>query len=141
MNTAGHFGKNPKKPKLQNRILERTKMVVPVRILVEDKTGAPNVYLAHTLDASSAGTRLGGFHGQLEMGQTVTVQYQHRRSVFRVIWTGKLGTPQATQIGLSCLEPAKNIWNIEEDVVSGAFDMKSRSSEGIEIEWAEFPAH
>jgi hypothetical protein len=101
------------KKSFQNRVLDRAKMVVPVRILTHDRTGKQVTLLAHTLDASSSGTRLGGFHGQVELGQTVVVQYQYRRCNFRVIWIGKRGTAQGTQVGLECLEPQKNIWNIE----------------------------
>ncbi len=96
------------------RHLARTKMVVPVRIFTDNGSGEQNIFLAHTLDASTAGARFGGFHGELNVGQNVTVQYQHRRSVFRVVWIGKRGTPQATQIGLLCVDRGKNIWNMDE---------------------------
>jgi hypothetical protein len=88
-------------------------MVVPVRVLVQDGSGAQSTLLAHTLDANPSGARLGGFHGQVILGQTVAVQYQHRRSSFRVVWIGRPGTAQGTQLGLQCLEPGKNVWNME----------------------------
>lgn len=97
----------------QDRLSDRKKMVVPVRVLVQDGTGTQVTLLAHTLDANASGARLGGFHGQVSLGQIVTVQYQHRRCGFRVIWAGKRGTAQSTQLGLQCLEPGKNIWNME----------------------------
>lgn len=102
-----------KKYKIQNRLSDRRKMVVPVKLLVQDGSREPVTLLAHTLDANSSGTRLGGFHGTVNLGQIVTIQYRYRKCNFRVIWIGKRGSAQGTQLGLECLEPAKDIWNME----------------------------
>lgn len=116
------------------RLLDRKKMVVPVRVLVQDGTGTQVTLLAHTLDASTSGVRLGGFHGQVSTGQAVTVQYQHRRCNFRVIWVGKPGTAQGTQLGLQCLEPGKNLWNLDL-LQSDTIEVEERVGSGVRLRW------
>lgn len=88
-------------------------MAVPVKMLVTDSDGSVRTVLGCTLDASSVGARLGGVHEPLAVGQIVTLQYRHRRCPFLVRWVGERGTIRATQIGLECLEPGKNIWGVE----------------------------
>jgi hypothetical protein len=97
---------------MAHRGADRTSMVVPVKVLATDSEGLSRTMLAHTLDANTAGVRLGGVHQLLAPGQTVTVQYQHRRCQFCVVWIGERGTPQSTQVGLRCLDPGKNIWGV-----------------------------
>jgi hypothetical protein len=120
----------------QNRKLFRKKMVVPVRIYVQDDSGTQLALLAHTLDANTTGARIGGFHGQVSTGQVVTVQYQHRRSSFRVIWTGKRGTAQGTQLGLECLEPGKNVWNLETPENDASSATPKPIGSAIEVRWS-----
>jgi hypothetical protein len=111
-------------------------MVVPVRVLVQDESGTQATLLAHTLDANPTGTRLGGFHGQVNIGQIVTVQYQHRRCGFRVIWMGKRGSAQGTQIGLQCLEPAKNIWNLDVPEEDSPSATSSQVASAMQVRWS-----
>lgn len=65
---------------------QRTKMVVPVRLWIRDAAGVTRCYLAHTLDVSDHGVRMGGFNGTLNSGQLIEVQYRHKRARFRVVW-------------------------------------------------------
>lgn len=88
-------------------------MAVPVRIYITDADGSQNIILAHTLDANKLGAKLGGIHVPLTKGQVITVQYQHRRCPFRVAWVGERGKPTATQVGLECLDPGRNVWGVE----------------------------
>lgn len=91
----------------------RTRMAVPVRVYITDPDGNQNMILAHTLDANRLGAKLGGVHVPVIKGQVITVQYQHRRCPFRVAWVGERGTPTATQIGLECLDPGRNVWGVD----------------------------
>lgn len=110
-------------------------MVVPVKVIAQDESGQTAIYLAHTLDATEKGARLGGFHGKLNVGQSITVQYQHRRSKFCVVWIGKYGTAQGTQLGIECLDSGKDIWQIEEEQTSSALGSSRRSSSIIMSRW------
>ncbi|HYG97708.1 MAG TPA: hypothetical protein VD837_01160 [Terriglobales bacterium] len=98
---------------MSRRNVVRHKMAVPVKLLITEPDGSVRTLLACTLDASNTGVRLGGIHETLNVGQVVVLQYQHRRSQFLVKWVGRRGTGSSTQIGLQCLEPAKNIWGVE----------------------------
>jgi hypothetical protein len=88
-------------------------MAVPIRIIATEADGSVRTLLGCTLDASSVGARLGGVYETLEVGQIVTLQYRHRRCPYLVRWVGERGSANATQIGLECLEPGKNIWGVE----------------------------
>jgi hypothetical protein len=88
---------------------KRTKAVVPVRLWM---AGSNESHLAHTLDVSEHGVRLGGFRGELKVGDKIEIQYRHQRAQFRVMWmTAREGSLEK-QIGAEC-EPGKQIWGIE----------------------------
>lgn len=88
-------------------------MAVPVRLHITEADGNQRTVLATTLDANKLGAKLGGVCIPLTKGQVVTVQYQHRRCQFRIAWVGVRGTPTASQVGLECLDPGKNIWGVD----------------------------
>jgi len=92
---------------------KRTKMVLPLRLWPgEDngQTAAP--LLAHTLDISPIGGRLGGLRTPLETGQTVTLQRGQHRFPFRVIWTRQLG-PGEIQAGIESAILEEKIWGVD----------------------------
>jgi hypothetical protein len=91
----------------------RIKNVLPVRVWGMDASGAPFVELAHTMDVSHSGVRLGGVQTQVAAGSVVNVQYHHRKAKFEVAWVGRPGSARATQIGVRCLETGKDLWNLE----------------------------
>ncbi len=92
---------------------KRVKMVVPVRLWIQDRNG-PSSHLVHTLDVTHSGTRLGSLHCTLTPGMTVEVQRYNKRAKFRVIWVGSPGeNSRETQTGLQCLEPEKHIWGVD----------------------------
>ena len=70
---------------------------------------------ACSLDISRNGARLDGLGLITWPGTTIEVRRHWRKALFRIVWTGKKGTPEATQIGVVCLEPSKNVWGMPED--------------------------
>lgn len=91
---------------------KRVKMVVPVRLWIQDGNG-PSSHLVHTLDVTHGGTRLGGVQCTLTPGMAVEVQRYNKRAKFRVIWVTSSGEKsRETQVGLQCLEPEKHIWGV-----------------------------
>ncbi len=90
---------------MRRREKQRYKMVVPVRVW----RGSDPPELAHTLDATEDGARLGGLLAQVEVGEIIILQYQHRRARCVVVWADNT---QKRQIGLRCLEPEKDIWGV-----------------------------
>ena len=67
-------------PKTQKqRSGSRTKAVLPVRIKGTDSSGAPFEELAHTLDVTPSGLRLGAVRRELNLHDEVTVFYLQRK--------------------------------------------------------------
>lgn len=93
------------------RHCDRIKLVVPVEVVVQDESER-RVVVASTVDASAFGAQLRDFHGQVRVGETVTVLCGQRRCNFRVAWVGKTGSPQENHIGIESLEN-ENFWGID----------------------------
>jgi len=91
----------------------RTKMVLPLRVWVgEPADESSGLQLAHTVDISPIGGRLGGLRTELLPGQTITLQRGQSKASFRVIWNRHLG-PGENQAGIEALESENNIWGVE----------------------------
>jgi putative methionine-R-sulfoxide reductase with GAF domain len=88
----------------------RVKMVVPVRLWGTDSAGNPFNILAHTLNVSSSGARIGGVRVALAVGEAVTLQYKQVRALFKVVWIGRPGDKTEQQIGLHLLEQDRQVW-------------------------------
>ena len=67
---------------------KRTKMVLPLRFWADDENG-PNAgpQLAHTVDISPIGGRLGGLRNPLRPGQTIMLERGQNKFQFRVVWS------------------------------------------------------
>ncbi len=103
-----------------NRRKLRLKMVLPVRIWGSDVDSKPFSQLAHTLDITSSGARIGGMRVLLNARDTVWLQCRHRKAQFRVVWTGRPGGSREHQVGIECVEEMRNIWGLELEGEGGA---------------------
>jgi len=89
----------------------RTKAVLPVRVKGKDSSGSPFEDLAHTLDVTPAGLRLGAVRRQLNLLDEITVFYRQRRMDCRVVWTKKLKGTSEFQVGLqSVVQDGDALW-------------------------------
>jgi hypothetical protein len=84
----------------------RSKMVLPVRVRL---AGSKASELAHTLGGNESGVRLGGFRGDVNIGDVIEIQYRRERAMFRIVWVRKQENSEK-HVGAECLEPDKNIW-------------------------------
>jgi hypothetical protein len=100
--------------KTRNRRETRAPEVVRVWVRGLDLNGNPFRQSAYSIDVSKTGACLEGPGLVMLPGTTVEVTRRWRKALFKVVWTGRKGTAQASQIGIQCLEPAKNIWGIPE---------------------------
>jgi len=92
---------------------KRTKMVLPLRVWPADENGqSAGPLLAHTLDISPIGGRLGGLRNPLETGQIIMLQRGQNRFQFRVIWTNQLG-PGEIQAGIESVGFEEKIWGVD----------------------------
>jgi hypothetical protein len=80
------------------------------------RTVIPFTELAHTLDVSVDGAKIGGISSPVELGDVIEIQYRHRRASFRIIWikSPNVGA-RVLHAGVSCTVEGKNIWGIEEN--------------------------
>ncbi|HEV3206997.1 MAG TPA: PilZ domain-containing protein [Terriglobales bacterium] len=103
-----HLGKG-----IGKRRYKRIKMVLPVRISAKDIANKPVNELAHTLDITPAGARLGAIRQVLKTGDKLTLQYRQRRIQFRVVWVKSLTGTQEYQVGLEAMGSAGENWGLE----------------------------
>ena len=80
---------------------------MPVRLRI---AGSEESHLAHTLNVTNHGVRLGGYRGEIKVGDEFVIQYRHAQAQFRAIWIAGLDEASEKQIGAECLEPGKPLW-------------------------------
>jgi hypothetical protein len=68
---------------------------------------------AHTVDISSRGARLANSGAWVKLGEFLDVRYGPREAIFRVVWIGPPSTPTEGNVGLECLSPETNIWDLD----------------------------
>src|SRR5260370_1263630 len=86
----------------------RVSVSIPVYVKGIDHNGNPFIQSAYTVDVSKSGARLDGVGYLTGPGDTIEVRRFFRKARFRVIWIGDMGTSEANQIGILCLEEEKN---------------------------------
>lgn len=99
-------------PGVSRRRGTRTKAVLPVRVKGKDSSGISFEELAHTLDVTTIGVRLGSIRRILNVLDEVTVLYRSRRLQFRVIWTKQLKGTSEFQVGLQAVTQEKEAWGL-----------------------------
>jgi hypothetical protein len=101
--------------KEKQRQEDRMKAVLPVRIMGEDAGGEDFEDLAHTLDLTSAGARLGAVRRELDPSTEITVFYHRCKMQFRVAWTRRLPGTSEYQVGLQSIPDADTVpWGLTE---------------------------
>jgi hypothetical protein len=90
----------------------RTKAVLPVRIKGKDATGEAFDEMAHTLDVTASGVRLGSVRRELNPQDEVTIFYRQRKMQCRVVWTKKLKGTSEFQVGLHALTQEREVWGL-----------------------------
>jgi len=97
--------------KKSRRREKRIRIKLPVqvcRLSATEKTWAAN-----TVDISSLGARLADFEESLRLGEILEIRCGQREAVFRVVWVGLPGTGTQGHIGVECLSPETNIWDLD----------------------------
>lgn len=80
---------------------------MPVRLRI---AGSEESHLAHTLNVTNHGVRLGGYRGEINVGDEFVIQYRHAQARFRVTWIAAPEGSSEKQIGAECLAPGKHLW-------------------------------
>jgi hypothetical protein len=107
--------------KTERRRQGRIPAVLPVRVRGKDASGASFEELAHTLDLTPMGVRLGSIRHELKALDTLVILYRQRRMEFKVVWTKLLDGKQEYQVGLQAFSQQKEPWGMSLfTAVSGA---------------------
>jgi len=85
--------------------------VLPVRVRGKEASGVLFETLAHTLDLTCTGARLGAMRRPLAPHDTLTIFYHQYRIEFVVMWSRLLGKNEY-QVGLQSLSPENNPWGL-----------------------------
>jgi len=75
--------------------------------------GSEDSHLAHTLDVSNHGVKIGGCQGEFKVGDKIEVLYRHKHAQARVAWITAPEGSSEKQIGPEFLEPEKQVWDVE----------------------------
>jgi hypothetical protein len=92
---------------LNKRQSPRRKMVLPVKVSIDSVT-----HLAHTIDITDVGARLGALRTQIQPGTIISLQRGSKKAKFRVEWIREL-TCNELQAGIESVEPQSNFWGVD----------------------------
>jgi hypothetical protein len=98
--------------KTNRRRQDRIQAVLPVRVRGTDSSGNSFEILAHTLDLTANGARLGSIRRQLKALDTLTIFYRQRKMEFTVVWTKLLDGRSEYQVGLQAFSQEKEGWGM-----------------------------
>jgi hypothetical protein len=99
--------------KEQRRKQDRTRAVLPVRVRGKDASGTLFDALAHTLDLTPIGARLGSIRHELKGEDTLVVLYRQRRIEFSIVWTKLLEKHGSEyQVGLRMVSQEADPWGL-----------------------------
>jgi hypothetical protein len=90
----------------------RTKAVLPVKIKGKDSAGKAFEDLAHTLDVTAVGARLGSIRHEMNVLDEITVFYRQRKMQFRVVWIKKMKGTSEFQVGLQAVTQDRESWSL-----------------------------
>jgi hypothetical protein len=99
-------------PPTNSRRQDRRKAVFPVKVRGKDVAGEAFEDMAHTLDVTPTGVRLGSIRRELKVLDPVTIWYRKRKMEFRIVWIKKLKESSEYQIGLQALAQEKEVWGL-----------------------------
>ncbi|MGA6980245.1 MAG: hypothetical protein WCC95_07715 [Candidatus Sulfotelmatobacter sp.] len=117
------------KQKVCNRKQDRVRGVLPVRVRGTDADGSCFEELAHTLDLTTTGARLGAIHRKLNVRDTLVVLFRQRRLEFTVMWTRVLAGGEY-QVGLQMLSKDSDPWNLNVGQSTAPLATKSTAAWG-----------
>jgi len=98
--------------KTNRRRQDRVQAVLPVRVRGTDASGKSFEILAHTLDLTANGARLGSVYQPLKALDTLTIFYRQRKMEFTVVWTKLLEGRKEYQVGLQAFSQEKEGWGM-----------------------------
>jgi hypothetical protein len=108
---------------LDKRKSQRRKMVLPVKVFVDQVS-----HLAHTMDITDSGARLGALRTKLHPGTVISLQRGSQRAKFQIAWVRQLA-PNELQAGIECLQPQNSFWGV--DLSSKGSEVKKEAQQAM----------
>jgi hypothetical protein len=99
------------KENLGKRKQSRTRAVLPVRVRGKSACGTLFESLAHTLDLTPTGARLGALRHPLNPKETLVVLFRKRRIEFTIMWSKMLDLREY-QVGLQMVSLESDPWGL-----------------------------
>lgn len=110
----GLFGDKHRKLEVRQQARRREKRIrIKLSITLARLDHPDKDWAAYTVDISSKGGRLANSNEKVQLGEFLNIRYGQREAVFRVVWVGLGDSPTAGQIGVECLTPETNIWDLD----------------------------
>jgi hypothetical protein len=98
--------------KENRRRQDRIQAVLPVRVRGTDASGVSFEGMAHTLDLTAMGVRLGSIRHELKALDRLTILYRQHRMEFTVVWTKLLDAKGEYQVGLQAFSQETEAWGM-----------------------------
>jgi hypothetical protein len=108
---------------LDKRKSQRRKMVLPVKVVIDQVT-----HLAHTVDITESGARLGALRTQLQPGMIISLQRGSQKAKFQIAWIRQLA-PNELQAGIESLQPQNSFWGV--DLSARGPEVKKESQQAL----------
>src|SRR6266852_5459384 len=89
------------------RLIPTTNRAFPRKVLIDQVT-----HLAHTVDITDSGARLGALRTQLQPGMIISLQRGSQRAKFQIAWVRQLA-PNELQAGVESLQPQNSFWGVD----------------------------
>lgn len=90
---------------------KRIRIRLPVQF---SRLNAPEkTWDTHTVDISRFGARFVDSSRSLKHGEFLQARYAQREAVFRVTWVGLAGSPSEGHVGVECLNPETELWDVD----------------------------
>lgn len=94
------------------KLEKRIQIALPVKVSGWAEGGKTLSQMACTYDLSQNGARLVGVNVVNQPGDVVVLERGKTKALYRVMWVGKPGTPLEGQMGVSCIEPDRMVWEV-----------------------------
>jgi hypothetical protein len=98
---------------MDRRRKSRVDVLLSVKVWGVDAHSVPFSQLARLRNVSEGGAVLTGVGRSVRAGEVLDVQYGDEKTQMRVIWVGKVGSPNAGEIGVQQLPMEAPIWGLD----------------------------
>lgn len=96
----------------EKRRFQRVRAVLSVWVTLRAEDGSTKHEIAHTLDFTGGGIRLGAVRHPIRLQELITVAYRQRRMQFRVVWIMLLKGTNEYHVGLESVGNISQMWGL-----------------------------